>query len=78
MAFSISPAIKSAFTASIGTPLPLKRMPVWPVPTNSTALPRFFKRSATSHAVVILPESQSVPTIKRTGVFLSFHDPIGK
>ena len=76
--FSISPAIKSAFTASIGTPAPLKSIPVCPVPMNSTLRSFDFNLSDTSQAVVILPVSQSVPTINKTGIFLLCQEPFGK
>ena len=76
--YSNSPAIKSAITASTATPDPPKRIPVCPVPMKLTFFPRVRKRWVISQAVVIFPESQSVPTTSSTGTFRSFHVPFGK
>ena len=70
--------MKSALTASMGIPAPLRRIPVCPVPINSTFLPFDFIRSEISHAVVIFPVSQSVPTINKTGIFRLRHEPLEK
>ena len=70
--------MKSDTTASMGTPFPERRIPVCPVPRNLTFHFLLFNSSHISHAVVILPVSQSEPTTKSTGNFLSFHEPFGK
>ena len=62
----------------MGTPEPLSNIPVWPVPINSTFRPRSFNRCVISQPVVILPESQSVPTMSNTGMVRFCHDPFGK
>jgi len=40
--YSTSPARKSEVTASTAIPFPDRRIPVWPVPINSTLLFFFF------------------------------------
>ena len=69
--------MKSATTASIAIPFESK-MPVCPVPMNSMFLLLADNLSFISHAVVILPVSQSLPTTNKTGTLRFFQVPSGK
>jgi len=54
--------MKSATTASSGTPSPVIRMPVCPVARNDDFNPRARISLSMQSAVYILPMEQSVPT----------------
>ncbi len=60
---SAAPEMKSAITASIGTPLSAMKMPVWPVARKSAASPRSRNPCASASDAYILPTEQSVPTV---------------
>ena len=74
----MAPATKSLTTASTAIPAPLSKIPVWPVPTNFADTPFLTNELVVSHAVVIFPTSQSVPTVNSMGVLRFFHDPFVK
>ena len=57
--------MKSAITASSGTPWPVIRMPVWPVARNVAFMPRSCIAASIAIAVYILPTEQSVPTARQ-------------
>ena len=57
--------MKSATTASSGTPSPVMRMPVWPVARKVAAMPRARISRSMASAVYILPTEQSVPTARQ-------------
>ena len=57
--------MKSAITASSGTPSPVIRMPVWPVARNVALAPRARIACSIASAVYILPTEQSVPTARQ-------------
>ena len=58
---STAPAMKSATTASSGTPPPVIRIPVCPVARKVAAMPRARISRSIASAVYILPTEQSVP-----------------
>ncbi len=57
--------MKSATTASSGTPPPVMRIPVWPVARKVAAMPRARISFSIASAVYILPTEQSVPTARQ-------------
>ena len=57
--------MKSATTASSGTPSPVIRMPVCPVARNVAFIPRARISRSMQSAVYILPTEQSVPTARQ-------------
>ena len=57
--------MKSATTASSGTPPPVIRMPVWPVARKVAFIPRSRITRSMASAVYILPTEQSVPTARQ-------------
>ena len=61
---SAAPAMKSATTASIATPLPAIMMPVWPVARKVAGMARSRNAFVTASAVYFFPSAQSVPTLK--------------
>ncbi len=65
-AVSAAPAMKSATTASTEIPQPAIAIPVWPVGTNSLAIPRRRASASSSSATVIFPIAQSEPTVSTT------------
>ena len=62
LSHSTAPEMKSATTASIDTPSPVIRMPVWPVARKSAFMPRSRIAFSSARVVYILPQEQSVPT----------------
>ena len=60
---STAPETKSDTTASIETPSPAMKMPVWPVARKSALRPRARISFSSASAVNILPIEQSVPTV---------------
>src|SRR5829696_2542213 len=63
---SAAPARKSETTASTAIPHPAIAIPVWPVGTNSLAIPRRRASASSSSATVIFPIAQSEPTVRAT------------
>ena len=63
---SDAPLAKSAITRSTDVPQPAIAMPVWPVGTNSAAVPAACAARVSSSAAVILPTAQSLPTVSTT------------
>ena len=57
--------MKSAITASSGTPSPVIRMPVCPVARKLDFIPRAFISRSMHSAVYIFPTEQSVPTARQ-------------
>ena len=57
--------MKSAMTASNGTPSPVIRIPVWPVARKLDFNPRAFISASMASAVYIFPTEQSVPTARQ-------------
>ena len=55
--------MKSATTASMETPRPEMKTPVWPVARNSALRPRADISFSSARAVYFLPHEQSVPTV---------------
>ena len=57
--------MKSAITASSGTPSPVIRIPVWPVARKVDFMPFSRMDLSSAKAVYILPTEQSVPTARQ-------------
>ena len=60
---STAPEMKSATTASMATPRPEMKIPVWPVARKSALSPRALISRSSASAVYFLPTEQSVPTV---------------